>query len=494
MTRRRRRMQEKERRHSGRPNPARRRLAAGAGVTVGASLLMGGGAAQAATFTVDSLADPSAGGTTLHEAIDLANAAPNPSNRIVFASGLSGSINLTTNLPNINYFLEIDGPGASQLSVNGQNARGIFHSVGLAPPGLQISGLTLRNGNNVADGRGGAIFLAGGSPATVSDTVLSGNTAGEGGGIYTLNGSLDVRRSTFIGNTAPGVDGGGAISSYGTAVSISDSLISGNGAAVAGGIRAEGSAAFGSLAVQSSTVSGNETGGCCGGILTNTTQATVVRNSTISGNRVTGGPSGGMYSYGPLTVVGSTIAGNTANDRGGGVYGSLVVEPTLQDTIVAGNSAPVGPDLRNDVFAAFSLIGNPSGASITETTPGSNLTSVDPQLLPLAANGGPTPTMAPAPTSPVIDKGSAFGLGTDQRGLLRPFDAPTIPNSTAPGADASDIGAVELQASEVPPAPAAPPAKKKCKKKKHKKHKRFADSAKKKHKKAKCKRKKKKKR
>jgi hypothetical protein len=494
MTRRRRRMRRKVRRHSERTGttPARRRLATGAGVTAGATLLLGG-TAQAATFTVDSLADPTGPGTTLHEAIDQANAAPNASNRIVFASGLTGSIGLTTNLPNINYALEIDGPGASQLTVSGNNARGIFHSVGLAPPGLQISGLTLSNGNNVADGRGGALFLAGGSPATISDTVLTGNTAAEGGAVYTLNGSLAVQRSTFTGNTSTVGDGGGAISSYGTAVNISDSLISGNDSGdQGGGIRTQGSGTFGSLVVQGSTVSGNEASICCGGIFTEATQTTVVRDSTISGNHVTG-PSGGMYSYGPLTVVGSTIARNTSTAYGGGIYANPFYEPILQNTIVASNGAPLGPNLLNDVSASFSLIGNPSGATIEDTTPGSNLTGVDPQLLPLAANGGPTPTMALATTSPAIDKGSAFGLGADQRGLLRPFDAPTIPNSTAPGADASDIGAVELQASEVPPAPAAPPAKKKkCKKKK--KHKRSAESAKKKHKKAKCKKKKKKKR
>jgi predicted outer membrane repeat protein len=461
------------------------RLATGAGVTAGATLLLGG-TAQATTFTVDSLADPTdPAGTTLHEAIDQANATAGP-DRITFASGLTGSIGLTANLPNINYALEIAGPGASQLTVSGNNARGIFHSVGLAPPGLQISGLTLSAGNNVADARGGALFLAGGSPATISDTVLTGNTAAEGGAVYTLNGSLAVQRSTFAGNTSTTGEGGGAISSYGTEVSISDSVISGNDSGdQGGGIRTtKASGPNGSLVIQGSTVSGNEASICCGGILTNATQTTVVRNSTISGNKVTGGSSGGVYTYGPLAVTGSTIAGNTSAYYGGGIYASPVEETTLQNSIVAGNNAPIGPDLKNGVFAAFSLIGNPSDSTITDTTPGSNLTSTDPQLLPLAANGGPTPTMALATTSPAIDRGSAFGLGTDQRGSPRPFDIPSIPNSTAPGADGSDIGAFE----DVRPIPAAP-AKKKCKKKK--KHKRSAEIAK---KKKKCKKKRKKKR
>jgi predicted outer membrane repeat protein len=461
------------------------RLAIGAGATVGATLLMAG-TAHADTFTVDSLADPTdPGHTTLHDALTLAHTTPQPSDKIVFASGLSGSINLTTDLPNIDFSLEIDGPGASQLTVSGNHARGIFHAVGLANPGLQISGLTLRDGNNVADVRGGAIFLAGGSPARVSDTVLTGNTAQQGGAIYSLNGSLDIQRSTFTGNTATAGNGGGAIHSEGTNVTITDSLISGNGGIDGGGIQATGSGALGSLLVQRSTVSGNTATSCCGGILTNATQTTMVRASTISGNRVTGGPSGGIYSYGPLSVIGSTFAGNSSTEPGGGIYGGLNYEPTLQDSIVAGNSAPAGPDLKNAASTAFSLIGNPSGATIDASVAGSNLTGVDPQLLPLAANGGPTPTMALAATSPAIDKGSAFGLSTDQRGLPRPFDVPTISNSPAPGADGSDIGAFEFQ----PPAP----TKKKCKKKHKKKHGKKSAAAAKKHKKHKCKKKKKRK-
>jgi hypothetical protein len=93
----------------------------------------------------------------------------------------------------------------------------------------------------------------------------------------------------------------------------------------------------------------------------------------------------------------------------------------------------------------------------------------------------------------VVNKGSAFGLTADQRGLTRPVAFPGVPNSTAVAADGSDIGAVELQSpppvvtptTPVSPAPQPQSQKKKCKKKKHK---RSAESAKKK----KCKKKKKK--
>ena len=53
--------------------------------------------------------------------------------------------------------------------------------------------------------------------------------------------------------------------------------------------------------------------------------------------------------------------------------------------------------------------------------------------------------MAPAFSSPAVDQGAAEGLGSDERGVIRPIDFPTIPN--AAGGDGSDIGAVELQPS-----------------------------------------------
>jgi hypothetical protein len=71
---------------------------------------------------------------------------------------------------------------------------------------------------------------------------------------------------------------------------------------------------------------------------------------------------------------------------------------------------------------------------------GSPLTS-DPLLGPLKGNGGPTQTMAPAATSPVINAGSAFDHTTDQRGRSRPYGYAPIGGL----GDGSDIGSFERQ-------------------------------------------------
>src|SRR5436190_2167770 len=71
-------------------------------------------------------------------------------------------------------------------------------------------------------------------------------------------------------------------------------------------------------------------------------------------------------------------------------------------------------------------------------------------LGPFQDNGGPTFTHALLPGSPAIDKGKNFnGSTTDQRGLPRTFDDPTVSNAT--GGDGTDIGAFEVQ----PPRPVA---------------------------------------
>ena len=53
----------------------------------------------------------------------------------------------------------------------------------------------------------------------------------------------------------------------------------------------------------------------------------------------------------------------------------------------------------------------------------------------------------PSPASPAIDKGSFGSEPRDQRGFGRPVDMPRVAN--APGGLAVDVGAVEVQTSEV---------------------------------------------
>ena len=128
-----------------------------------------------------------------------------------------------------------------------------------------------------------------------------------------------------------------------------------------------------------------------------------------------------------------------------------------QNTIIAGNatmyepvddpfcfSCPTAAGDAPDFLGAltsqgYNLIGNTKDTVILGITTG-NLLNLDPLLGPLQDNGGPTVTHALLPGSPAIDAGSSGGLNTDQRGVPRPIDIPSLPNA----ADGSDIGAYEF--------------------------------------------------
>jgi Ca2+-binding RTX toxin-like protein len=402
------------------------------------------GTAQATDYIVDDLGNSGPG--TLRQAVLDANLNFGP-DRILFQSGLSGTIHLS--FPQLDIYdpVEILGPGPGTLAVT-QDGTG---RIAYVHPGdgesVTISGLTLTEGAGPGDVNHGGVIWTGGvsseSNLTISNSVLSGSEAsGNGGAIYVYKGSLQVESSTISGNTAGSA--GGGIYFYdtddATQSTIRNSTISGN------------------------TVSagGYEDGGALYLTVSNDQGPLLIENSTLSNNTVPdrGGAIWDDAGGGPLTtIVSSTIAGNSAGNDGGGIasfYGA-----TLQNTIVANNSAgDQGPDLwSDDAFAifntAFSLIEDTSGATINETVAGSNIFGQDPQLGALASNGGPTQTMALPQTSPTVDKGSS-GSGIDQRGSPRPSDFSTIPNSAAAGANGADIGAFELTA---PAAAAAPKCK-----------------------------------
>jgi hypothetical protein len=157
----------------------------------------------------------------------------------------------------------------------------------------------------------------------------------------------------------------------------------------------------------------------------------------------------------------------------------------LYGTILANNTAGSNPDLAaTGGLASFDLVEDPGNTGIGVVP--SIITGQDPQLGALGANGGDTPTLKPAASSPVVDQSYSYSY-YDQRIGARIVDNPNKANVS--GGNAADIGAVELSLAEGPqavPAPAPPaPHRKKCKKKKKKKHKRSAQAAK------KCKKKKK---
>jgi hypothetical protein len=142
-----------------------------------------------------------------------------------------------------------------------------------------------------------------------------------------------------------------------------------------------------------------------------------VVNSTISGNSATGDDSVGGGIYGSdIIVISSTVTGNSA-ERGGGLaydFGTIEVE----DSIVAGNEA-ANPALADCAGAVESQGGNVFGAPAACGPAPSDIGLIDPELGPLADNGGPTLTHAIGAGSPAIGQARGDTPKRDQRGVRR---------------------------------------------------------------------------
>ena len=347
---------------------------------------------------------------------------------------LTANIDLTASTTVINNAiagveLVIEGGG---FAVDGKGAAGVRPFEVAANTTVTMNDLTIRNGS-VTNTRGGGISNDG--ALTINDSSILENEAqgspGSGGGIYN-DGTLTVARTIIDGNSAD--DTGGGIDNRGN-LTVIDSTISGNSAATQGaGIYSNTSAS--PVDVSNTTVSGNSADTRGGGIY-NTGNQMTVRNSTISGNTA-GLTGGGVENTFNLTLDSVTITGNTAgNDGGGALYNSgSSAQTTVRNSILANS---VNTD---DCFKASGTITD-GGHNLVETqstgptnscgfADGVNDTIVgqDPNLGPLANNGGPTQTHALLTGSPAIDAGDT-ALTDDQRGVTRPKGA------------ADDIGAFE---------------------------------------------------
>jgi hypothetical protein len=348
---------------------------------------------------------------------------------------------------------------------------------------VTLDGMVVRNSTSA--GEGGGIGTGEYASLTLHNCTVSGNSAGyEGGGIYIFPyGTLVVEHSSITGNGAGGSGGGVdfAFNYYsGTTGTIRDSVISGNSAGYGGGIYS-GSATF---LLADCSISGNSAAFKGGGLYLNVyVGPVVIQNSTVSGNSA-GRDGGGIYAFGysygavttSLTISNSTVSGNNADNRGGGILlddgGMVSIQNStitgndaahggglacfypygyafsLHSSIIAGNLADWSAGAEADLFSTDvvpidgdgNLIGIVDASNNVALT-GNNLTGsvalpLDALLGPLADNGGPTKTHALLTGSPAIDSGNNFaGTATDQRGG----------GFVRESGSAADIGAYEVQ-------------------------------------------------
>jgi hypothetical protein len=307
------------------------------------------------------------------------------------------------------------------------------------PNGVPIT-VTIRNStisNNEA-GFGGGVSENGGGTVELFDSrivsnLATGDTQSYGGGVLEDGGGLvTIDRSDISDNVVEGYLGGGVAENGGgvpgipNAVTITNSLISGNRVtdpamdssyARGGGIGEDGGAG---VSVVNTTITGN------------TAQGALAQPANGGGIAETGG--------GGVSTLNTTITDNTTDGSGGNIFNDGGDPVTVQNSIVSGGapqncvstapaSSPItsqGNNIDSGVTCGFTLTGD--------------MSNTNPLLGPLADNGGPTRTRALLPGSPAIDAANGAACpGTDQRGVARPQLA------------GCDIGAFEFAPDVTPP-------------------------------------------
>jgi uncharacterized repeat protein (TIGR02543 family) len=135
---------------------------------------------------------------------------------IAFASGVIGSINLSSTLPTITGNLDLVGPGANILTVSGGGSSVVGTIFTVFSSNAAISGITIANGNNTSQNGGGIVNFGG--TLTVNNSTFSGNSsAAAAGGILNDGGTATVNNSVLAGDTGGECSGnGGGCPSNGT--------------------------------------------------------------------------------------------------------------------------------------------------------------------------------------------------------------------------------------------------------------------------------------
>ena len=398
---------------------------------IGTTLLFGALPATAATFIVDATSEEpdfalgddicrAAGGQcTLRAAIEESNFDIFSEDVIRFDVPLPALIVSSDALPTIAGSVTIEGPGASDLTLNaGSHPSALRVNTGAGTERrVTIRGLTAEAATN-----GGFFFSGSALVARLTDCVANAN---EGGGVVASgDATLTVERCEIVHNHS--FHGGGMSFEAGADVTVRDT-----------------------------TIIGNDATGTGGGIAIAADNVIVLENVTITDNEAARAGAIGKLSF-PLpstvTVRASTLVGNTATGIVGGVeifQGVMMIG----NSILAGNQSPSAADCIGGPGNVTSLGGNvigeiePGGATACPFVDGvggdqigTPMAPIDPLLGDLGNNGGPTRTHLPSINSPAIDMGLATNCPAfDQRGVPRPLRGGV-------GGLTCDVGAVEIDA------------------------------------------------
>ncbi len=276
------------------------------------------------TTTLDEN-DGGSGGTglSLRDAILQAVENPNQHFRIQIQAGANYNLTLDGSREQFSQTGDLDIFNSSNITIEtiGGDSKAIIDASGLTErdsvfhirdgSNLDINNVIITGGKQVNSfgllGSGGGLFINGDSTVSLTDSIVEGNEAAFGGGIYISEGILNLENTKVANNTAQQQGGGIFAREEGfnqVMLNLQDSEISNNNAIFSGGgIGSEGGPTIN------------------------------INSTTLKENTATGGPGGGaIYTKGEnsdpavLTINNSIFQGNGAvnsNLGGGAIYGEL---------------------------------------------------------------------------------------------------------------------------------------------------------------------------
>ena len=308
----------------------------------------------------------------------------------------------------------------------------------------------LNHAGNDSSDSGGAIYQyasdSGYGETGMLLTKLYGNSAGRGGGIYSIFGSVTVDTSEIFGNDALGNGGGLYIDATATSELVTSNVYD-NSAVDGGGLyltTQQGSATWHTMTLENSTIISNTASGNGGGVYFDEGNYKVT-NSTISGNTAND-HGGGVYGNKTTSVLFSnvTITHNTADfadtgdGKGGGFYQAMDSDLEFNNSIIAGNLdiAAFAEIYTPDCYGSlnnrgYNLVGLATAVCSLSSTVGMQYNSFEPALDPRL---GPLTFYSeyayyhPLLLGPAVDRGDPSGckvyttpLEQDQLSNFRPF-------------------------------------------------------------------------
>ena len=253
-------------------------------------------------------------------------------------------------------------------------------------PRSRLIGFTLTDGHTHSSGsgerkRGGGVWAAS-RTAMMSNLVVSGNSAEiEGGGVVggtvyrsriignrvgdgTFGFGGGAARSVLIGcevisNTSKNAGGVSGGEMYGCMVSNNFASAAGGGAyrsvvydsqVISNRAEIDGGGIFRGRMVSQSSIRKNIAGRSGGGCYTSMGIGFIKDSELLENQARRGGGFSGVQSLG---IFGSLIKGNTASERGGGIYRGIA-----RNCIVVGNEAHTGGGVHSSVVESCTLVGN----------------------------------------------------------------------------------------------------------------------------------------